>query len=209
MALFYLVRHGETVWNQERRLQGQTDIPLSEEGRDQARKVAARLASIRFDDAFSSTLSRAADTANLIVEASAAPLSLRFHDELREASDGIFEGLSVSEAAERDPRLVDRTGNDGPAPDFAPPQGESIREFYERQRGVASNLLGQFVGAEQVLVVGHGWVFRALAAAMLDLGVKEFWKLRSPQPASVSIIETAEGRAAIRTWGDDAHLVSG
>ena len=206
MARFYLVRHGETEWTREKRLQGQTDIPLSVEGRAQARSAARRLAETRFGAAYTSDLSRALVTAELLLreQADHAP-RLVINKDLREISDGIFEGLLAAQRAEKEPRLAERMAGGRPAPDFIPPEGESVRQLYARQQAVAS-LLRQQHGDDQVLLVGHGWALRALAAALLDEGPEGFWKHRSPLPASVSIVEYQGGPASIVTWGDTTHL---
>jgi broad specificity phosphatase PhoE len=183
-------------------------VPLSPEGRDQARTVARHLAGTHFDAAYCGDLSRALETADLMVDEQAEHASrLVIDQDLREISDGIYEGWLVSDAAEKDPRLVQRMDNGGPAPDVVPPNGESVTQFYRRQQAVASVLKRHHQG-HQVLVVGHGWAFRALAAALLGEGPEGFWKRESLQPASVSILECHQGSAAIVTWGDTTHLAT-
>ena len=206
MGRFYLVRHGDTEWTREKRFQGQTDVPLSREGREQALVAARHLASTRFDAAYSSDLSRALETANLLLgeQADNAPKLVINHG-LREISDGIFEGWLIAEAATEDPRTVERMEQGLPASDFLPPEGESVAQLYVRQEAVAS-LLRRRHKEGQVLVVGHGWALRALAAAFLGEGPEGFWKRESSAPASVSIVECQEGSASIVTWGDTAHL---
>lgn len=162
MARFYLVRHGDTEWTREKRFQGQTDVPLSVEGRAQARSAARHLAETRFGAAYCSDLSRALETAELLLgeQADHAP-RLVINKDLREISDGIFEGWLAAQRAEKEPRLAERMDGGRPAPDFIPPEGESVAQLYARQQAVAS-LLKQQHREDQVLLVGQ-WMGPACA----------------------------------------------
>ncbi len=206
MARFYLVRHGHTEWTREKRLQGQTDVPLSQEGLDQAQAAASHLAETRFNAAYTSDLSRALVTAELVLaeQPEQAP-ELIINRDLREISDGTYEGWLFIRAVAKDPRLVERTQDGLPVPDFTPPEGESIAQLYQRQQAVAA-LLRCHRPDDQVLVVGHGWALRALAAALLGEGPEGFWKRQSPLPCSVSILDDQQGTASVVAWGDTAHL---
>ena len=92
LTTFALVRHGQTDWNAERRLQGATDIPLNDVGREQAREAVATLADYQWDAIVSSPLSRAAETADLIAEGLGLTVARRI-PELIERSFGPAEGL--------------------------------------------------------------------------------------------------------------------
>ena len=201
---FYLVRHGVTEWTAARRLQGQTDVPLSCEGRRQAREVARHLANVRFDSAYASDLSRALETARAILAGQSNPVSLVVHSGLREISDGIYEGWPI-DAVEPDPRMEQTFDGQTPVLDFAPPKGESIRQVFLRQEDVASQLVADGAG-HRVLVVGHDWALRLLAAALVDRGPGWFSKLESLCPGSVSIIELLEDAASITLWNQTRHL---
>ena len=129
---FYLVRHGDTEWTTGKRLQGQTDVPLSCEGRRQAREVAQVLATVDFEVAYTSDLSRAVDATEAVLAGQSGPVSLVVHKGLREISDGIYEGWSIAAAVEADPRTARRLDGQTPALDFAPAGGESIRQVFLR-----------------------------------------------------------------------------
>ena len=101
MTELILVRHGETLWNRERRMQGQTDTPLSAIGRAQAQAVGQRLARHPFVALYSSDLTRAWDTAAAIARASGR--EVRREPALRERTFGVFEGLTYEEMAQRYP----------------------------------------------------------------------------------------------------------
>ena len=200
----YLVRHGDTEWTRAKRLQGQTDIPLSDEGRGQARDVARHLANVEFDGAYTSDLSRARETAEMVLAGQANPVPLIVLPDLREISDGIYEGWPSASAVEADPRMARRLDGEGPALDFVPPEGESIRHVFLRQREVAS-LIRAGGSGRRILVAGHGWALRLLAAVLLDRGPEWFWKLEPLLPASVSVIELHEGVASVTLWNHAGH----
>jgi len=196
---FYLVRHGDTEWTTGKRLQGQTDVPLSREGRRQAQDVAKRLADVGFDAVYASGLSRALDTAKTIHAWQPNPVPLVVRNGLREISDGIYEGWSVAAAVEADPRIGQRLDVQAPLPDYAPPEGESIRSVFLRQQAIASELVANSAG-HRILVVGHGWALRLLAAALVGQDPELFWELDPLLPASVSVIDLHEGSASITLW---------
>src|SRR5262245_9299525 len=101
-----VVRHGETTWNREKRMQGTTDTPLSDVGRAQARALGRRLAGHDFAALYASDLARARDTASVIAERTGRKLVM--DSRLRERRFGIFEGLTAGEIHERFPEEYDR-----------------------------------------------------------------------------------------------------
>ncbi len=149
-----LVRHGETAWNVERRLQGHIDIPLNDNGLAQARATAASLLAERFDAAYSSDLTRARQTADTI--ASRCGLSLGFDASLRERHYGSFQTLTYDEARNRFPADYHRFETRDPEFTF-PEGGESLREFASRIRATLEGIARRHQGG-MVLVVTHGGV---------------------------------------------------
>lgn len=200
----YLVRHGETEWTAARRLQGQTDVPLSRKGLRQAQQAALRLADVDFDCAYASDLSRALDTVKAILAKQPGPVPLVVHSGLREISDGTYEGRTAADVGP-DPRIVQ--AHDGPSAvlDAALPGGESIRQVFLRQQRVASKLLAD----ERcccILVVGHDWALRLLTAALVSEGPAWLAQLEPLRPASVSTIEVVDGSASVTLWNETGHL---
>src|ERR1700712_3485262 len=122
------VRHGETAWNVEARLQGQLDIPLNERGLAQARRTAHWLAEDQVDVVVSSDLARARATAEAIAPFNRCPLE--FDLGLRERSFGSFQGMTHTEVAERWPAQAARWKSRDP--EFAPGDGESLTVFSAR-----------------------------------------------------------------------------
>lgn len=146
LTTFALVRHGQTDWNAERRLQGSTDIPLNDVGRGQARDAVATLAPYRWDAVVSSPLSRAAETADLIAEGLGLTVARRV-PELTERSFGPAEGLQVG--PELEALRVPGGFRDAESEDDAAARGlGALEELAEEFRG------------RRLLVVTHGTLLR-------------------------------------------------
>jgi broad specificity phosphatase PhoE len=204
MARWYLVRHGETAWNVEERIQGQSDIPLHELGRSEAASAGRSLTDTPFTAAYTSDLGRAEETARIILEAQVGPTpALSTTPLLREVSYGVFEGMTWAEIREADPRMRDREFVHDL--DFAPDDGESFRQLLVRVGGLANDLSAQHV-SEDILVVGHGGSLRALAVRILGLPDEAFWKLRGLRNASISVVQQDGYSPSLVTWNGTAHL---
>jgi broad specificity phosphatase PhoE len=174
-TLVYLVRHGETTWNRERRFQGQQDVPLSELGKEQSGVVARWLAGqqVKFGAVYSSDLARASQTAGII----AATLGLEpiYSPALREIHVGEWQGLLVDEIRQRYPghleewdRLVDR---------FTLPGGESIPQVRDRVFAFYKSIISQHAG-EAIVIVSHGACLAALMVAMHGWDLVTTWETR-------------------------------
>jgi len=148
MTVFALVRHGETDWNRERRIQGSTDIPLNETGRDQARATGALLASRRWNAIVASPLSRARETAQLIA-AEAGLGEPELEPRLAERDYGAAEGLTGPEI-------------DALYPDGADVPGREEREAVAQRAVAALHDLAARHPGEAVIVVAHGGVIRSV-----------------------------------------------
>ncbi len=146
-----LVRHGETAWNREHRMQGWTDIALNDQGQQQALAVARALQGVAFDAIVSSPLQRALQTAQAV----AAGREIVLEPRLRERHHGDLQGLTRSEMAEHYPHLAAALNQR--LPGYQPPGGESIETFAERVREALADLHAQHAG-QTVLVLAHGGV---------------------------------------------------
>ena len=195
-----LIRHGETAWNRERRMQGQTDTPLSDIGRAQAQALGQRLARHAFAAIYSSDLKRAWDTAAAISQASGR--TVVSEPRLRERTFGIFEGLTYEEMTQRYPDEHARFSMRDP--DYAMPGAESPRQFFERSLGCLEDIVAAHPG-ETVVAVTHGMVLDTLyrAAHKLPLQVKREAPLLN---ASLNVFHRdAQAWIEIR-WADVEHL---
>ena len=202
MARLFLVRHGQTAWNLEGRIQGHTDIPLNELGRSQIYRLSVALASVPFAAAYSSDLSRCSEAARTILGERDSPLHLMSN--LREQFYGEWEGLTYGQIEVQYPSLFDRlmTGDST----FAPPDGESVNGVIQRVRGIRKKLsrAANDAGGD-VLVVAHSGSVRALVVALLDLPTGSFWRFQVDQ-SSLSVVSVYPENATLDLWNDTSHL---
>jgi len=153
-----LWRHGQTIWNVERRFQGQTDIPLDDTGEAQAEYAARRLATLRPDVIFSSDLTRAAGTAAPLAKLTG--LAVILDKDLRERSGGSWEGLTDKEIAERYP--AERAS-------WNPPDGEPTTVVADRVAGALRRVADSVADGGLAVVVSHGAALRLGMARILGL----------------------------------------
>ena len=200
-----IVRHGETLWNREKRWQGSQDIPLSDLGREQGTALAKRLRDTRFDHIYASDLSRAAETAELIVAQNHA-VPIQYRAALQEVKMGPFEGLVVDEVMARyATEFQRRVQSDDPADfDFALPGMESRNTFNARASQAVQACAAAHPG-ERVLVVCHGGVIRSFFAAALGLAWSVGRQVDIPNCA-YNALRADRGRWRLITWGDVGHL---
>lgn len=166
---FFFIRHGESTWNAERRVQGQTDVPLSEAGIAQAHAAAALIAGLPVGAVFASPLQRARHTAEIINATLGLPLTLI--DDLMEARLGVLEG-KVYEAGLGD---WDRG--------IAPEGGETRHAFFARAlAGINRALAGWDRPGLYPLIVAHGGIFRAIQHEALR---NADWPVRNGSPVLV------------------------
>jgi probable phosphoglycerate mutase len=178
MPLIYLLRHGQTSFNAEGRIQGDIDVPLNARGRAQAKRNGGVLNELISDkqrfDFVASPLLRTRETMEIVrAEMALGPDGYRTDDRLQEVRFGAWGGMTMDEIAARDPENYRRRQAD--IWNVAPPEGESIRELYER---VMDWLAG--VRADTV-VVAHGGTSRCLRGHLLKLAPEELTHLDVPQ----------------------------
>lgn len=154
---FCIVRHGETDWNVEKRIQGHTDVPLNATGRAQALAMAFNAAHQRFSAIYSSDLSRAMETARYVAEREDE--AIRPMPQLRERHYGILQGLTAAEAAESHPAAHALYVARDPDYDFV--TGESLRGFATRVLSGLS-LLARHHAGETILAASHSGVLDVL-----------------------------------------------
>ena len=201
MTRFVVVRHGETQWNLEARIQGHGDSALSEKGLAQAEAIARRMVAEPFDVLVSSDLGRALQTARPIGAATNREVipDVRF----RERNFGCCEGLTYTELHERFPDSFGRHLQDTD-PDFRVPEGETRREFYTRIAGAFEALSDEHAG-ERVLVVCHGGVLAALFRHIHGTPAAEKKIIEIPNAAYNCVVREPPGWR-VEAWADIAHL---
>lgn len=194
-----LVRHGETHWNTERRLQGHLDIPLNDHGREQASATAALLSGQHFDAIYSSDLIRAMETAQRIFGGT-DPVAL---PELRERHYGSFQGLTYEEAKQKLPEAYVAFENRNPSFEF-PGGGESLLAFRGRVE-YALNLLANRHTGQHILVVTHGGVLDIIHRLVTGKPLEAPRDFRIPNAALNWVTHGPEGWRLI-SWAETAHL---
>ena len=199
-----LIRHGETAWNAERRLQGHIDIALNDEGLRQAGALAEALEGEQLDLIVSSDLQRAAQTADALARTRAMPVQR--DPLLRERCFGGFEGLLYAEIEQRFPlefaawqaREIDATMPSGAR------VAETFRQFY--QRAVAAIVAwGRAHPGQTLALVAHGGVLECAYRAALGLSLdtpRDFPVLN----ASINRFRVLDGKLGLVSWGEVGHL---
>lgn len=194
------IRHGETAWNVDTRIQGHLDIPLNDTGRWQAQRAARALIDEGISAIYSSDLLRALETAEAIGQAVSMPVVADAR--LRERAFGVFEAHTYAEIEARWPAEARRWTQR--EPDFAPEGGETLRHVYERCMSLVHALADAHAG-QTIALVSHGGVMDCLyrAATQLDLRAKRSWPLGN---ASINrLLHNGVGLTLIG-WSDTRHL---
>jgi broad specificity phosphatase PhoE len=184
----YLVRHGETDWNRDQRLQGAIDVPLNEVGTAQAHQLADHLASRSFACVVSSPLVRASATAVILAEACRCPLHT--DPRLREVDHGSWSGLTLPDIGHRFPSFV---GNDQLRPEaFEVSGGERLSDVHRRVSAVLADLLSDH-DSHSVLVVGHGVTLAVMWCAANGIDLTRFHE-HLPPNAGVVVLTFSDCR---------------
>jgi probable phosphoglycerate mutase len=195
-----LVRHGQSTWNSEHRIQGQLDPPLSDEGRRQAERVGQRIAGRPFVSLYSSDLKRAFETA-LAIEA-ATGLQAESMQGLREIFLGEWEGLRTDDLARRFPEAWS-SWTEEPNWDLVP-GGEGAARFETRVAAALDEILGRHAQGD-VVVVTHGGVIQIALHRVIGRPSRGLFPFKI-QNASISVIERRDGRMVIAGVNDTNHL---
>jgi len=199
-ARICMIRHGETAWNAEGRVQGQTDVALSPTGEAQARALVAALAGERFAALYASDLTRVRQTA--APAARALGLEVRLDASLRERHYGKFETLTYAEARERHPADYARFRDKDPHYDFG--SGESLLAFNARAIAGVAAIARRHAG-ETVLVFTHGGVLEMVHRHARATGLSAARDFEIPN-AALNWIEVAGEEWRVRAWAERGHL---
>ena len=194
------IRHGETAWNVDTRIQGHLDIPLNTTGLWQADQVARALADEPITAIYTSDLQRAHATAQAVARSTGAPLTTDIG--LRERSFGHFQGRTFAEIEAELPEDAHRWRKRDPH--YAPEGGESLVTLKERIERTVAQLAQQHLG-EQVVMVAHGGVLDVLyrLATRQDIQAPRTWQLSNA--AINRLLWTPDGLSLVG-WADTQHL---
>ena len=214
-----LVRHGETQWNREQRIQGHLDVPLTERGVEQARRLAAWLSEEPPDVILSSDLQRSRVTAETLARAWSAEgdgqvgqvgrvgqverqPQILLDVRLREASFGEWQGLSLVEIEERWPEQFEAWRSD--ALRHRPPGGETIEDLQARCMASLAEELPCYP-RKRIAVVSHGGPIRAMVCGLLELPLSVYPRLRVENTAVTRILFSPRG-TVLAGFNDVSHL---
>ncbi|MEG4228573.1 histidine phosphatase family protein [Microcoleus sp. N9_B2] len=201
-----LVRHGETDWNKAGKFQGQIDVPLNDNGREQARQAAEFLKDIKLDFAISSSMLRPKETAEIILKYHGG-LQLELRDELREISHGLWEGKFESEIEQSYPGLLDEWKTSPETVQM--PEGENLEQVWSRAIAAWREIVQSVSGTG--IVVAHDAINKAILCHLFGLEPEHFWKFKQGNGA-VSVIDYPhgpDGLPVLQAMNVTTHLSGG
>ena len=202
MTVFHFIRHGETEWNVARRIQGQTDSPLTPLGQAQCEALAERVAQSKDkpDVLVASDLGRTQASMGFVADKLSLPVTLE--EKFREIHFGIWEGELWDEMKVREPGLIGKWRSFDL--DAKIPEGESRREVFERVQTATINLAATHPDSH-VMIVTHGGVIQILMRWILGLPIDTQFRF-FPHNTCVNTAEYTAGEWRSVCWGDVAHL---
>ena len=170
--MLFVMRHGKTDWNADRRMQGKTDIPLNEEGRKMAKQAAVEYADIHFDVCFCSPLSRARETAEIFLAQRNIPIY--YDDRLEEMGFGVFEGVANSFKI---PDCPINVFFEHPENYIEPVEGgERLEDVLKRAKEFIDEVVTPLLNDNKdVLIIGHGALNHALINQFRQAPLELFW----------------------------------
>lgn len=200
----YMIRHGETDLNKVHRLQGHSDIELNDYGRELAKITGQALKDVGFDYAFTSPLSRAKETAKILLESNSAKsikdnkLDLIIDERIKEISFGEFEGLSYND---KNFTIPDKTFLNfflKPEEYNVPKYGETFEEVMKRTGDFLKELINNEKYANKTILVStHGCALKAILANIRNTEIKDFWGKGVHKNCAVTILKINNGEIDI------------
>ncbi len=198
--IVYLIRHGETEYNKQRRLQGRTNIELNAYGEELARITGQGLQDIEFDLIITSPLSRAKKTAEIILgeQNNLKKASVVEDARIQEISFGDYEGLCSGKHNYNIPDPSFQNFFDAPECYQIPPNGESFEEIIKRTGEFWQELLGREDYADKTLLIStHGCALKAILANINQTPISQFWGGGVHKNCAVTIVEIVNGQAKV------------
>ncbi len=197
----FLVRHGATILTAEDRFAGATDVPLSDEGREQARRLSLRLASEKLCAAYATTLGRTQETASIIAAPHGLPIQVR--DGLKEISHGRWEQMTRVDVEKAWP--AEAAAWDKDPYTFAPEGGESGLAVTARALPVLMDIVREHPGGH-VLVVSHKATIRLLLSSLLGFDPRRYRDNLDQNPCALNIVDFKDPvRARLSLFNDTSH----
>lgn len=200
MTRLYITRHGETLWNTERRMQGHQDSDLTEKGRRQAELLSRALADVEFEAVYASSSGRTMQTARIVAGERGIPINPM--DSLREINLGEWEGCVFTEVEEKYPK---EHRNFWEYPHlYVPVGGEEFSDMIKRISETLQTLSKRHDG-KNILLVTHAVSLKVIRMIVENKELKDLWSGDFIHPASLNIVEYDNGKWTAVKWGDISH----
>lgn len=200
----YFIRHGETIWNTLKIFQGSSNSPLTEKGREQAKKLGEKLKNTEFSNFYSSPLGRTIETSKLII--GDRDIKIEFIDEFKEISVGRMEGVPREEFEREFPGQFHNFFFNPKDYDPAPYGGESFPQLIERVERGLKKITENHKKNDVVVVITHGMTLKAIFKVIKNISFEELGEVAVPKNTSLSIVDYTDGKYSIELFSDISHL---
>lgn len=202
MTKIFFIRHGQTLWNQDRKYQGHSDIDLSEQGVEQAQKLADYLVKkqVKLDVVYASDLSRAYQTASIV--ANSQDIKVIVNQDFREMNFGVWEGLTFKDIQLQYADLA-KTWITAPE-NLEIPSGESFAKVKERAEKAIMQILKIHLN-QNIAIVSHGGTLRTIFCSLLEIPLTKMWQFKLDNTA-LTIFEFFKETAVLNLLNSTAHL---
>ncbi|MEC0228356.1 histidine phosphatase family protein [Paenibacillus alba] len=201
MTRLYLIRHGETQWNEERRMQGHLDSPLTAKGQQQATWLSNALQDVHFDRLCASSSGRALQTATIVK--GTRDMDIHTSDDWREMNLGSWEGRISSEIEELDPDNFHAFWH---APQmYKTSKGESFEDLQRRVIPAIERLVEEHAG-QTIALVSHSVTLKIIMAYLEQKSLAELWNPPYFHPTCLSVVEFKDSKPHIQLHADTSHF---
>ena len=203
MLRIHFIRHGQTEWNTEKKLQGHLNSPLTEEGIEQTKLLYEKIRYIDFNKIYTSPQGRAIHTAKILKGKKDIPIFEL--EEIMEMGFGNIEGLEKEKFKEKHPKSFMNLWTDAVKYDPSDFGGESFIEVEKRAIKGLKKLVRENISGD-IIVVSHGMVLKVIFGYVLNHGLDKFWIDPVPQNTSITTISFSDGKFKIENFSNIDHL---
>ena len=200
----YFIRHGETVWNTLKIFQGSSNSPLTEKGREQAKKLGEKLKNTEFTNFYSSPMGRTIETSQLII--GDRNIKIEFIKEFKEISVGRMEGVPREKFEKDFPEQYHNFFFNPKDYDPTPFDGETYPHLLERVQIGLNKIIQNHEKDDIVAVVSHGVTLKAIFKIIKNMSFEELGEAPVPKNTSLSIVDYTDGKYTIEVFSDISHL---
>lgn len=200
----YFIRHGETVWNTLKIFQGSSNSPLTEKGREQAKKLGEKLKNTEFTNFYSSPMGRTIETSQLII--GDRNIKIEFIEEFKEISVGRMEGVPREKFEKDFPEQYHNFFFNPKDYDPTPFDGETYPHLLERVQIGLNKIIQNHEKDDIVAVVSHGVTLKAIFKIIKNMSFEELGEAPVPKNTSLSIVDYTDGKYTVEVFSDISHL---